>query len=52
MSPGAGLRPSPPPLLRTQAPLPPRIRHPRGPGSGSGLSASRAAAWVAGVWTK
>ena len=43
MSPGAGLRPSPPPLLRTQAPLPPRIRHPRGLGTGSRLSASRAA---------
>ena len=42
MSPGAGLRPSPPPLLRTQAPLPPRVRHPGGPGCGSRLSASRA----------
>ncbi len=29
MSPGAGLRPSPPPLLRTQPPLPPRVRPPR-----------------------
>ncbi len=35
MSPGAGLRPSPPPLLRTQAPLPPRVRHPGGFGTGS-----------------
>ena len=30
MSPGAGLRPSPPPLLRTQPPLPPRVGHPGG----------------------
>jgi len=29
MSPGAGLWPSPPPLLRTQPPLPPRVRPPR-----------------------
>lgn len=35
MSPGAGLRPTPPPLLRTQAPLPPRVRNPGGFGTGS-----------------
>jgi hypothetical protein len=47
ISPGAGLRPTPPPLLRTQPPLPPRVRHPGGLGTGSRLFASRAAAWVA-----
>ncbi len=36
MSPGAGLRPSPPPLLRTQPPLPPRVKHPGGRGRTTG----------------